>query len=95
VKHTWNLVENSLGEALTTVAGVESKYITWEKDLKQKKDKIFYLNNLIFMIRDYKTKREKSFAILFESKAIIPETYRYAYRIINQYNIFSLMILNY
>ena len=48
MKNIWNLVDNSLGQCESAVAGVESTFIKWEKDLRNKKDKIFYWGDYDF-----------------------------------------------
>lgn len=88
MKTKWNLVDTSFGNAPYSVQGVESKYCYWNKTTIDKACPTFYVNDCIYEIRKGETIKQNSFGLLYESRAIIPEVHRHAYRVIDKFNLF-------
>ncbi|MBF0227515.1 MAG: hypothetical protein HQK76_18875 [Desulfobacterales bacterium] len=68
-----NLIDLSFAHDKFAVAGKKSKYIVWDRTCKNKTIPTFYTHEKIFEV---KTPKELSYALIFKSKAIIPEVYK-------------------
>lgn len=81
-KVIFNLRDTSFAHAKSTTAGKESKHIIWDRSCSDKRRKTFYTNEQIY---ECDTLREKSYGILYESKALIPKVYRNAPKVMDRF----------
>lgn len=81
-----NLFDTSFGHepCNSSVAGRYSEHIEWVRDVKQLNEITFYSNGANF--NNVCTPKEKSYAWLFESQAIIPPVYNFLERIMDKFN---------
>lgn len=79
---TFNLLDDSFAHAKSTVAGKDSRFIKWDRSCEQAERQTFYTNSKIFQC---KTPKERSFGILYESKALIPKVYRNAPKVMDSF----------
>jgi hypothetical protein len=88
MKSKWNLIDNSFGNSSSAVAGVCSTYSFWNRDEVDENCSSFYVNGCIYRIREKDVSKKMSYGFLLESAAIIPEVYKHAYRVVNNFNLF-------
>ncbi len=81
-KVTFNLKDTSFAHAKSTVAGKVSKYITWDRTFSDSGNNWFYTNERIF---ECQSPRERSYGLLYESKALIPKVFKKAPKIMNRF----------
>jgi len=74
-KVTFNLFDDIFSHDKYSVAGRESKFIKWDRDLLNINNPTFYSHNKIPYVDKKISIKEKSYAILFESKSIVPKIY--------------------
>ncbi|MGV8058366.1 MAG: glycosyltransferase family 10 domain-containing protein [Smithellaceae bacterium] len=86
-KVTFNLKDTSFAHAFSTVGDKTSKYINWDRSCADRSLPTFYTNEQIF---NCDTSKEKSYGILYESKALIKDVYKKAPKVMNRFqNIFT------
>ena len=88
MKSKWNLIDDSFGNSSSAVAGVVLTYSFWNRDEVDENCSSFYVNGCIYRIRKKGISKEMSYGFLLESAAIIPEVYKHAYRVVNNFNLF-------
>lgn len=74
-KVTFNILDDIFSHDKYSVAGRDSKYITWDRGLLDKSKPTFYSHNRIPDIVKHFTDKNNSYAIIFESRSIVPDTY--------------------
>lgn len=74
-KIKWNLIDNMFSHDKYAVAGRDSEYIEWEKDLSDKNNSLFFSHSNMSQISRNISTKEKSYGLLFESRSIIPHQY--------------------
>ena len=76
-KLIFNLVDDSFSHHMSesqtdsTVAGVDSEYVKWDRNIFDKNKPTFYTNEKILTVQD----KNINYGIIYESRAIIPNTY--------------------
>lgn len=85
-KVTFNLFDDIFSHDQYSVAGRESKFIKWDRDLSNINNPTFYSHNKIPFIDKTISIKEKSYALLFESKSIIPKTYYEVEKFVSKFN---------
>lgn len=85
-KVIFNLIDDIFSHDKYSVAGRDSKYIDWDRSLSNIDRPTFYSHNRIPDIDKNLTNKENSYGILFESKSIIPTTYREIEKYIPKFN---------
>jgi hypothetical protein len=85
-KITFNLFDDVFSHDKYSVAGRESKFIKWDRGLSDINNPTFYSHNKIPLVDKKISIKEKSYAILFESKSILPETYKKAEKYLAKFN---------
>jgi len=74
----FNLVDDSFSHHMSesqtdsTVAGINPEHVKWDRSLSNKNKPTFYTNEKILTVKD----NNKSYGIIYESQAIIPDVYR-------------------
>ena len=74
-KEVFNIFDDTFSHDRYSVAGKDSNFIVWDRKFSDKNRPTFYSHNRIYEIENRLTTKENSFALLFESKSIIPNTY--------------------
>lgn len=81
-KVIFNLKDTSFAHISSTVPDKISKYINWDRSCADRRRPTFYTNEQIF---DCDTNQEKSYGILYESKALIKDVYKRAPRVMAKF----------
>jgi hypothetical protein len=74
-KIVFNILDDVFSHDKYSVAGRESEFIYWDRELKNKSLPTFYSHNKIPSITQNITPKENSYGWIFESRAIIPAVY--------------------
>lgn len=69
-KKTFNLIDNNFAHDKYSVAGVDSKYINWDRDLKDLNNPTFYSHIRMLDIQRGATPKDKSYGFIIESRGI-------------------------
>lgn len=77
----FNLKDDSFSHAKSTVGGKVSKFIIWDRSCQEDRE-TFYTNEKIY---ECHTPKERSFGILYESRALIPKVYRHAPKVMDRF----------
>jgi len=86
IKQEFNLLDNVFSHDNYSVAGRESKYITWNRYVSNTNLPTFYSHEKMSEIEKNLTPKEKSYAIVFESRGIIPHIYKDIEKYIPKFN---------
>ncbi len=81
-KVTFNLRDTSFAHAKSTVSHKESKYIEWDRSCSDSSRPTFYTHEQIFHCD---TPRDKSYGILYESKAVLGRVFKKAPRVMDKF----------
>ena len=81
-KVTFNLRDVSFAHERSTVAGKISRYINWDRSCADESRPTFYTNEQIY---NCDTPREKSYGILYESKAILGGVFKKAPTVMHKF----------
>ena len=82
-KVSFNLKDTSFAHDRSTVAGKVSKYIIWDRSCADYQGVTFYTNEQIY---NCNTPRERSYGILYESKALIPKVFKKAMKVMDRFH---------
>jgi hypothetical protein len=74
-KKIFNLFDDNFSHDNYSVAGKDSNFISWDRNILDKSKPTFYSHNRIPDIQKGITSKKNSFGLLFESRGIIPEIY--------------------
>jgi hypothetical protein len=85
-KKIFNLFDDTFSHDKYSVAGKESNHIIWDRKILNKNNPTFYSHNRIPEIQKGITGKENSFALLFESRAIIPYVYNNIEKYLKNFN---------
>lgn len=81
-KTTFNLKDTSFAHVPYSVAGKESKYVTWDRSCNDPSRPTFYTNEQIF---NCTTPPELSYGLIFESKPLLKKVFKRAPKVLHQF----------
>ncbi len=81
-KVIFNLIDTSFAHTSSTVPDKIPKHIEWDRSCANRKRPTFYTNEQIF---NCDTEREKSYGILYESKALIGDIFKKAPKVMARF----------
>ena len=85
-KVTWNVLDGHFAHDKYSVAGRDSEYINWDRELKNLNNPIFYSHMEMFKINKLNTPKENSYGLIFESRGIDLQTYSSVESLIPKFN---------
>ena len=85
-KVTWNLLDGHFAHDKYSVAGRDSDYIDWDRNLKDLNNPTFYSHMQMFRVEELNTSRDNSYGLIFESRGIEPQTYNSVESIVPRFN---------
>ena len=85
-KIIFNILDDVFSHDKYSVAGRDSKFIQWDRSLSDINRPTFYSHNKIYEIEKNITSKENSYAIIFESRSIIPGVYQEVEKYIPKFN---------
>lgn len=85
-KVTWNVLDGHFAHDKYSVAGRDSEYINWDRELKNLNNPIFYSHMEMFKINKLNTPKENSYGLIFESRGIDLQTYGSIESLIPKFN---------
>jgi len=86
-KTIFNIIDSVFSHDKYSVAGRESEFIIWDRNLVDKNRPTFYTHNKMSYIKNNLTNKDNSFGLLFESVSITPESYLNSENYINDFNL--------
>jgi len=85
-KKIFNLLDNNFAHDKYVVAGIDSKYIEWDRSLKDLENPFFYSHIRMRDIISKNTDKEKSYGLIVESRAIEGQMYDFIEPILHRFN---------
>lgn len=85
-KKIFNLIDNNFAHDKYSVAGVDSKYITWDRELKDLNNPTFYSHIRMLDIEKELSPKDKSYGFIIESRAIEGLGYQLVEKVIPKFN---------
>jgi hypothetical protein len=85
-KVTWNVLDGHFAHDKYSVAGRDSEYINWDRELKDLDNPTFYSHMEMFKINKLNTPKENSYGLIFESRGIDLQTYGSIESLIPKFN---------
>jgi len=74
-KVTWNILAGHFAHDKYSVAGRDSQYVNWDRNLTNLNNPTFYSHMEMFKLNKINTPKEKSYGLIFESRGIDLQTY--------------------
>lgn len=87
-KKIFNILDDIFAHDNYAVAGRESEFITWDRQLTNKSNPTFYSHHRISQIQNNNTLTSNSYGLMFESRGIVGGTYSSIEKFINKFNKF-------
>lgn len=85
-KKIFNLIDNNFAHDKYSVAGVDSKYIIWDRDLKDLNNPTFYSHIRMLDIEKQLSTKDKSYGFIIESRAIEGLGYQLVENVLPKFN---------
>jgi hypothetical protein len=86
MKKVFNLIDGHFAHDKYSVAGRDSEYINWDRELKDLDNPTFYSHMEMFKINKLNTPKENSYGLIFESRGIDLQTYSSVESLIPKFN---------
>lgn len=85
-KKIFNLIDNNFAHDKYSVAGVDSKYIIWDRELKDLNNPTFYSHIRMLDIEKRLSSKDNSYGFIVESRAIEVLGYQLVEKVIPKFN---------
>ncbi len=85
-KKIWNILDGHFAHEKYSVAGRDSEYIIWDRNLTNLNNPTFYSHMEMFKIDSLNTLRDNSYGLIFESRGIDLQTYNSVEQLISKFN---------
>ena len=86
MKKVFNLIDGHFANDKYSVAGRDSEYVNWDRNLTNLDNPTFYSHMEMFKIDQLNTPKENSYVLIFESRGIDLQTYSSVESLIPKFN---------